>query len=64
MLSGPVYAFGINLQPAERVAEEVMKLNVRLAQGIRETGVTFTLADLNQRCKTLLHQVEETGICR
>jgi hypothetical protein len=55
MLSGPVYAFGINLQPAERVAEEVMKLNVRLAQGIRETGVTFTLADLNQRCKTLLH---------
>src|SRR5450759_3860653 len=47
MLSSPVYAYGINLLPAERVAEEVTKLNVQLAQVKRETGATFTLADLD-----------------
>jgi hypothetical protein len=35
MLSSPVYAYGINLLSAERVAEEVMKLNVQFAQQIR-----------------------------
>jgi hypothetical protein len=31
ILSSPAYAYGINLQPAERVAEAVMDLNSRLA---------------------------------
>ncbi len=48
MLSSPVYAYGINLLPAERVAEEVMTLNVQLAQTVREIGATFTLDDLDQ----------------
>ena len=30
MMPSPVYAYGINLQPLERVAEEVMKLNAQL----------------------------------
>jgi len=64
MLSSPVYAYGINLQPAERVAEEVMKLNALLAQVVKETGVTFTLADLDQRFQSLLHQLEADGICQ
>jgi hypothetical protein len=41
-VSSPVYTYGINLQPAERVAEEVMKLNTQLAQDMRETGVTYS----------------------
>ena len=64
MLSSPVYAYGINLQPAERVAEEVMKLNAQLAQQMRETGVTFTLDDLDQRFQALLQQLEDDGICQ
>jgi hypothetical protein len=64
MLSSPVYAYGINLLPAERVADEVMKINVQLAQAVRETGVTFTLADLDERFQTLLRQLEEGRICR
>ncbi len=32
MLSSPVYAYGVNLLPAERVAEEVMRLNEQLTQ--------------------------------
>jgi hypothetical protein len=64
MLSSPVYAYGINLQPAERVAEEVMKLNVQLAQVKRETGTTFTLDDLDQRIQALLQHLESDGVCQ
>ncbi len=32
MLSSPVYAYGVNLLPAERVAEEVMRLNTQRVQ--------------------------------
>ena len=64
MLSSPMYAYGINLLPAERVAEEVMKLNTQLAQQVKETGVTFTLDDLDQRFQTLLHMLEELGTCQ
>ena len=65
MLSSPVYAYGTcGLQPAERVAEEVMKLNEQLAHGMRDTGATFTLDDLDQRLQTLLKQLEDTGVCR
>ena len=63
MLSSPVYAYGINLLPAQRVAEEVMKLNVQLAQEMRETGIIFTLDDLDQRFQALLQRLEDTGIC-
>jgi hypothetical protein len=63
MLSSPVYANGINLLPAERVAEEVTQFNTRLAQIMRETGVTYSLADLDQRFQVLLQQLEDTGIC-
>lgn len=52
--SSPVYAYGINLQPAERMAEEVMKLNAQLAHDVRETGAIFTLDDLDQRFQALL----------
>ena len=62
MLSNPVYAYGINLLPEERVAEEVMKLNAQLAQAMRETGVTLTLDDLDQRFQALLQQLEDSGI--
>ena len=64
MLSSPVYTYGINLQPTERVAEEVMKLNAQLAQIVRETGVTFTLADLDHRFQALLRHLEEDGTCQ
>jgi hypothetical protein len=64
MLSSPVYAYGINLLPAERVAEEVMNLNAQLAQEVRETGTTFTLDDLDQRFQGLLRQLVDSGICR
>lgn len=60
-VSSPVYAYGINLKPAERVAEEVMKLNAQLAMVVRETGATFTLDDLDQRFQALLHQLEADG---
>ena len=63
LLSSPLYAYGINLLPAERVAEEVTKLNAQLAQEMRETGVTFTLDDLDQRFQALLQQLEDSGVC-
>lgn len=63
LLSSPVYAYSINLLPVERVAEEVMKLNVQLAQEMRETGVTFTLGNLDLRFQTLLQQLKDNGIC-
>ena len=62
MLSNPVYAYGINLLPAERVAEEGMKLNAQLAQEMRETGVTLTLDDLDQRFQALLRYLENASI--
>src|SRR5665811_1776528 len=64
MLSIPVYAYGINLLPAERVAEEVMKLNTQLAQAVRQTAATFTLDDLDQRFQAMLQQLEDDGICK
>jgi hypothetical protein len=64
MQASPVYAYGINLQPAERVAEEVMQLNTHLAQAVRETGATFTLDYLDQRIQALLYQLEDARICR
>lgn len=64
-VSSPVYAYGTcGLQPAERVAEGVMRLNAQLAQAVRETDATYTIADLDQRFQLLLHQLEDTGICR
>jgi len=62
-VSSPVYAYGINLLPAERVAEAVMKLNTQLAKEMREIGATFTLGNLDQRFQGLLHQLEVDGIC-
>jgi len=64
MLSSPVYAYGINLQPIERVADEVMKLNAQLAADMQETGVTFTPDDLDQRFQALVRHLEDDGICR
>ena len=63
MLSSPVYGYGINLMPAERVAEVVLKLNTQLAQKLRDTGTTFTLAELDQRFQALLQELEESGTC-
>jgi hypothetical protein len=53
-----------DLQPAERVAEEVMKVNARFAQEMWETGATFTLNDLDHRIQALPKQLEDTGTCR
>jgi hypothetical protein len=63
MLSCPVYAYGINLLPALRVAEEVMKLNAQLAQVLRETGASFILNELDQRFQALLRRLEIDGTC-
>lgn len=63
MLSSPVYAYGINLVPAERVAEAVMQLNRQLTQEMRDTGVAFTLDDLDRRFQALLQELEASGSC-
>ena len=63
MLPNPVYAYGINLLPEERVAEEVVKLSVQFAQEMRETGIMFSLDGLDQRFQALLLQLEVSGIC-
>ena len=63
MLSSPVYAHGTcGLLLAEQVAEEVMTLNMQLAQQMRDTGVTYSLTDLDQRLQALLWQLEDDGI--
>ena len=41
-----------------------MKLNIQLAQVVRETGVTYTFADLDQRFEALLDHLERDGICQ
>ena len=58
-----MYAYGINLLPAEHVAEGVMKLNQQLAQEMRDNGVTFTLDDLDQRYLALFKRLVDDGIC-
>ena len=63
MPSCPVNAYGINLLPAERVADRVKKLNAQLAQTVWETSATSTLDDLDQRYQALLQRLEDTGIC-
>ncbi len=63
MLSSPVYAYGINLVPAERVASAVMQLNRRLAKEMHDTGAAFTLDDLDRRFQALLHELEASGRC-
>jgi hypothetical protein len=63
MLSSPVYAYGTNLVPAERVAAAVMQLNVQLAQAMRDTGATFTLDELDRRFQALLQDLEASGQC-
>jgi hypothetical protein len=40
-----------------------MKINTQLAQAVRDTGATFTLADLDLRFQALLRQLEDNGIC-
>jgi hypothetical protein len=64
MLSDPAYAYGVNLLPAERVADEVMRLNTQIAQDVRAAGATFTLNALDRRFQALLKRLEEPGICR
>jgi hypothetical protein len=63
MLSSPVYAYGINLVPADRVADAVMQLNTQLAQAMRDTGTTFTLDELDRRFQALLQELEVSGQC-
>ncbi len=63
MLSSPVYAYGINLVPAERVAKAVMQLNAQLAHEMRDIGATFTLNQLDQRFQALLRELEKSGRC-
>jgi len=64
VLSSPVYAYGINLLPAERVAEEVMRFNTQFAQNVRDSDATFTLDDLDQRFQALMQQLENDGVCQ
>jgi hypothetical protein len=58
MLSSPVYAYGINLLPADKVAEAVMQLNTELAQTMRQTGKRYTLDELDQEFQALLQALE------
>ena len=60
MLSSPVYAYGINLLPTERVANAVMNLNSNLAQEMRESRKSFTLEELDERFQSLLRELETT----
>ena len=57
LLSSPLYAYGINLLPAEKVAEEVMNHNSQLAREMRETGIMFTLDDLDQRFQAVMQLI-------
>jgi len=62
-LSNPLYGYGINLVPMERVVEAVMQLNTKLAQQMRDSSKTFTLDELDQRFQALFKQFEESGTC-
>lgn len=63
ILNSPVYAYGINLQPSERVAEAVMHLNTQLAREMHDTGATFTLEELDRRFQMMLSELEASGTC-
>jgi hypothetical protein len=63
ILSSPVYGYGINLQPADRVAADVMQLNTQLAQELRDTDTLFSLAELDHRFQTLFRKLETSGTC-
>ena len=62
ILSNPVYSYGINLQPAEQVADAVMRLNEHLAQEMQNTRVAFSLAALDARYQVLLQELEASGL--
>jgi hypothetical protein len=55
---------GINLLPAKRVAEEVMHLNIQLAQQMRETRASFIQGVLDQRFQALLRKLVDDSICK
>ena len=62
VLSSPVYTYGINLQPAERVADAVMRLNEHLAQEMQNTGIALSLDALDIRYQALLQELETSGL--
>jgi hypothetical protein len=61
MLSSPAYSYGINLLPADKVAEAVMQLNTRLAEEMRASKKRFTLQELDEKFLALLKELEESG---
>ena len=61
MLSNPLYGYGINLVPSERVAEAVMQLNTKLAHEMHDSGATFTLNQLDQHFQALFLELEKSG---
>jgi hypothetical protein len=63
MLSSPVYGYGINLLPADRAAEAVMQLNIRLAHEMRDTGKVFSLEELDRHFQALFSELETLGTC-
>ena len=63
MLSNPLYGYGINLVPSERVAEAVMQLNTKLAHEMHDSGATFTLNQLDQHFQALFLELEKSGTC-
>jgi hypothetical protein len=63
ILSSPVYAYGINLLPAERVADAVMQTNRQLAREVRDTGESFSLEELDRRFLALFSELEASGTC-
>jgi hypothetical protein len=63
MLSNPLYGYGINLVPTERVTEAVMQLNTKLAQAMHDTGEMFTLNKVDQHFQALFLELEKSGTC-
>jgi hypothetical protein len=55
-VSSPVYAYGIKLLPAARVAREVMRLNAQLEQTVWETGAIFTFENLDLAFQVLVNR--------
>ncbi|MCL4504453.1 MAG: hypothetical protein M1140_00290 [Chloroflexi bacterium] len=53
----------MKVQPAERVAEEITKLNAQLAQTVRDPGAIFTLEERDQQFQALRQQLEDDGVC-
>jgi len=63
ILTNPVYGYGINFEPVERVTQAVMQLNQTLARQMQLSNTAPTLAELDQHFQALFQTLEESGRC-